>query len=93
MLIEVVMADYRKGYQFNVAPLVVRNMIILGPATNEAGANCWVNAYDVNTGKEIFARETTTHFLLMRRDGERIRVLNEHSSHRWAALQRFRVAG
>jgi alcohol dehydrogenase (cytochrome c) len=51
---EVVMADYRKGYQFNVAPLVVRNMIILGPATNEAGANCWVNAYDVNTGKEIW---------------------------------------
>ena len=36
------MAEWKKGYQFNVAPLVVRNMVILGPATNEAGANCWV---------------------------------------------------
>ena len=51
---DIVMADWRKGYQYNVAPLVVRNMVILGPATNEAGANCWVNAYDVNTGKEIW---------------------------------------
>src|ERR1700681_1581318 len=38
------MADFKKGYQFNVAPLIVRNMVILGPATNEAGANCWVVA-------------------------------------------------
>jgi alcohol dehydrogenase (cytochrome c) len=48
------MADYKKGYQYNVAPLVVRNMVILGPATNEAGANCWVAAYDVKTGKELW---------------------------------------
>src|SRR5690242_4645455 len=48
------LADFRKGYQYNVAPLIVRNMIILGPATNEAGANCWVSAYDVKTGKEIW---------------------------------------
>jgi alcohol dehydrogenase (cytochrome c) len=48
------MADWRKGYQYNVAPLVVRNMVILGPATNEAGANCWVSAYDVKTGKELW---------------------------------------
>ena len=36
------MAEWQKGYQYNVAPLIVRNMIILGPATNEAGSNCWV---------------------------------------------------
>jgi alcohol dehydrogenase (cytochrome c) len=48
------MADWRKGYQFNVAPLIVRNMVILGPATNEAGANCWVAAYDVRTGNELW---------------------------------------
>ena len=47
-----VMVDWRKGYQFNVAPLVVKDMVILGPATNEAGANCWVAAYDVRTGEE-----------------------------------------
>ena len=52
------MVDYRKGYQFNVAPLIVRNMVILGPATNEAGANCWVNAYDVKTGRELWRFDT-----------------------------------
>jgi len=52
------MADYRKGYQYNVAPLVVRDKIILGPATNEAGANCWVAAYDVKTGKELWRFNT-----------------------------------
>jgi len=51
---EKVVADWKKGYQFNVAPLVVKNMVILGPATNEMGANCWVAAYDIRTGKEIW---------------------------------------
>jgi len=52
------MAQWQKGYQYNVAPLIVRNMVILGPATNEAGANCWMAAYDVNTGKEIWRFNT-----------------------------------
>jgi alcohol dehydrogenase (cytochrome c) len=51
---DVTMANFKKGFQYNVAPLIVRNMIILGPATNEAGANCWVNAYDIKTGKELW---------------------------------------
>jgi alcohol dehydrogenase (cytochrome c) len=53
-----VLADYRKGYQYNVPPLIVRNMVMLGPATNEAGANCWVAAYDVKTGNEIWRFDT-----------------------------------
>jgi alcohol dehydrogenase (cytochrome c) len=53
-----VMTEWKKGYQYNVAPLVVRNMVILGPATNEAGANCWVNAYDVKTGRELWRFNT-----------------------------------
>ena len=52
------LADYRKGYQYNVPPLVVRDKVILGPATNEAGANCWVSAYDVRTGKELWRFDT-----------------------------------
>ena len=32
--------------------------MILGPATNEAGANCWVSAYDVKTGKELWRFDT-----------------------------------
>ncbi len=53
-----VMADWKKGYQYNVPPLVVRNMVILGPATNETGANCWVAAYDAKTGKELWRFDT-----------------------------------
>jgi alcohol dehydrogenase (cytochrome c) len=49
-----VLADWKQGYQFNVAPLVLKNMVILGPATNEMGANCWVAAYDIETGREIW---------------------------------------
>jgi alcohol dehydrogenase (cytochrome c) len=52
------LADYRKGYQYNVPPLVVRDKVILGPATNEAGANCWVSAYDAKTGKELWRFDT-----------------------------------
>jgi alcohol dehydrogenase (cytochrome c) len=48
------LVDWHKGYQLNVAPLVVKDKIILGPATNEEGANCWVAAYDVKTGKELW---------------------------------------
>jgi len=51
---EIAVADWKKGYQLNVPPLVVRNMVIVGPATNEMGANCWVAAYDISTGKEIW---------------------------------------
>ena len=53
-----VLADYKKGYQYNVPPLVVRDMVILGPATNEMGANCWVAAYDIKTGKELWRFDT-----------------------------------
>src|SRR4029450_9633915 len=53
-----VLADFKKGYQYNVPPLVVRDMVILGPATNEMGANCWVAAYDIKTGKELWGFET-----------------------------------
>ena len=53
-----VLADYRKGYQYNVPPLVIKDKVLLGPATNEAGANCWVAAYDVKTGNEIWRFNT-----------------------------------
>ena len=52
------LADFKKGYQYNVAPLVIREMVLLGPATNEAGANCWVAAYDIKTGTEIWRFNT-----------------------------------
>jgi alcohol dehydrogenase (cytochrome c) len=53
-----VLADYKKGYQYNVPPLVVRDKVILGPATNEMGANCWLSAYAIADGKELWRFET-----------------------------------
>ena len=50
--------DWKKGLQLNVAPLVVRDKVILGPATNEFGTNCWVAAYDLRTGDEVWRFKT-----------------------------------
>jgi alcohol dehydrogenase (cytochrome c) len=50
--------DWKKGLQFNVAPLVVKDKVILGPATNEYGVNCWIAAFDVRTGKEVWKFKT-----------------------------------
>jgi alcohol dehydrogenase (cytochrome c) len=50
--------DYKNGLQLNVAPLVVKDKVILGPATNEFGTNCWVAAYDVGTGSEVWRFKT-----------------------------------
>jgi alcohol dehydrogenase (cytochrome c) len=51
---DITMVDWREGYHFTGVPLLVKNTIILGVATSEDGANCWVDAYDVNTGKELW---------------------------------------
>ena len=50
--------DWKQGLQLNVAPLVVKDKVILGPATNEFGTNCWVAAYDVRTGSEVWRFKT-----------------------------------
>jgi alcohol dehydrogenase (cytochrome c) len=52
------LVDWHKGLQFNVAPLVVQDKVILGPATNEYGTNCWVAAFDVRTGAELWRFKT-----------------------------------
>ena len=50
--------DWKKGQQLNVAPLVIKDKVILGPATNEYGVNCWVAAYDVRTGSGVWRFKT-----------------------------------
>jgi alcohol dehydrogenase (cytochrome c) len=52
------LVDWKKGQQFNVAPLVIKDRVILGPATNEYGVNCWLAAYDVRTGTERWRFKT-----------------------------------
>jgi alcohol dehydrogenase (cytochrome c) len=51
---DIAAADWKAGYQFAAPPLVVKNMVILGPATNDMGANCYVAAFDITTGKELW---------------------------------------
>jgi alcohol dehydrogenase (cytochrome c) len=52
------LVDWKKGLQFNVAPLVIKDKVILGPATNEYGVNCWIAAFDVRTGNEVWRFKT-----------------------------------
>jgi alcohol dehydrogenase (cytochrome c) len=42
------------GYSFTVAPLVVRDKVILGPAGGEFGIRSFLAAFDVRTGKEVW---------------------------------------
>ena len=50
--------EWKTGLQLNVAPLVVKDKVILGPATNEYGVNCWISAYDARTGDELWRFNT-----------------------------------
>ena len=51
---EVEAADWKKGYQLNVPPLVVKHEVIVGPATDDMGANCFLAAFDIDTGKQLW---------------------------------------
>jgi alcohol dehydrogenase (cytochrome c) len=48
---DVVAVDYKKGYSFTVAPLAVKNLIIISPAGGEYGIRGFVDAYDADTGQ------------------------------------------
>ena len=47
-------ADQKLQYSFTVAPIVVKDKLILGPAGGEYGIRGFVAAFDVNTGKELW---------------------------------------
>lgn len=49
---ETVVADYRDGYSITVAPLIVGDKVILGPAGGELGVRGFLAAYNTKTGKE-----------------------------------------
>ena len=48
------MADWKQNYSATSAPLVAGNLVISGTTGGEHGANGFVAAYDVNTGKEAW---------------------------------------
>jgi alcohol dehydrogenase (cytochrome c) len=51
--------DYRGGYSITLAPLAVRNSIIIGISGGEYGIRGFVDAYDPNTGERKWRFYTT----------------------------------
>jgi alcohol dehydrogenase (cytochrome c) len=49
---DVELANYKHGYSITVAPLVVKDKVIVGMAGAEFGIRGFIEAYDVNTGKK-----------------------------------------
>jgi alcohol dehydrogenase (cytochrome c) len=43
--------DYRAGYSITLAPLVVKNLVLIGVSGGEYGIRGFVDAYDANTGE------------------------------------------
>jgi alcohol dehydrogenase (cytochrome c) len=46
--------DYTKGYALAVAPLAVKDKVIIGTAGGERGISGFLAAYDAKTGKEVW---------------------------------------
>src|SRR5215469_11996123 len=56
---DVTAVDYRKGYSFTLAPLAVKNMIVVGISGGEYGIRGFIDAYDANTGERKWRFYTT----------------------------------
>jgi alcohol dehydrogenase (cytochrome c) len=54
VLWDVEAADYSQGYAFTVAPLIVRNKVIVGVSGGEYGIRGFIDAYDPETGKRAW---------------------------------------
>ena len=54
LLWDVEVADYRKGYSLTLAPLVVKDKVIVGPAGGEFGIRGFLDAYDAETGERAW---------------------------------------
>ena len=48
---DVTIEDYKKGYASTIAPLVVKDKVIVGVAGGEYGIRGFIDAYDAQTGK------------------------------------------
>jgi alcohol dehydrogenase (cytochrome c) len=51
---DVVVADYTKGYSITVAPLAVKNEVIVGISGGEYGIRGFLDAYDQSSGKHLW---------------------------------------
>jgi alcohol dehydrogenase (cytochrome c) len=48
---DVATVDYKNGYSYTSAPLVVKNLVIIGASGGEYGIRSFIDAYDAETGK------------------------------------------
>jgi alcohol dehydrogenase (cytochrome c) len=48
---DVIAFDYTKGYSITLAPLAVKNLVIVGVSGGEYGIRGFIDAYDANTGE------------------------------------------
>jgi alcohol dehydrogenase (cytochrome c) len=55
---DVPMADYRLGYSSTVAPLVVKDKLIVGMAGGELATRGFLDAYSLDTGKRLWRFNT-----------------------------------
>jgi alcohol dehydrogenase (cytochrome c) len=58
ILYDVELDDYRRGYASTIAPLVVKNKVIVGVAGGEFGAPGFIDAYDAESGKRLWRFST-----------------------------------
>jgi alcohol dehydrogenase (cytochrome c) len=54
VLWETAIEDYRKGYTGTLAPLAVKNLVLVGTAGAEFGIRGFVDAYNADTGKRVW---------------------------------------
>src|SRR5215475_1316565 len=48
---DVTSVDYTKGYSFTLAPLVIKNLVLVGVSGGEYGIRGFIDAYDAATGE------------------------------------------
>ena len=54
MLWDRMVADYRESYSMTIAPLIVKDKVIVGIAGGEYGIRGFIDAYDVDTGEHVW---------------------------------------
>jgi alcohol dehydrogenase (cytochrome c) len=55
---DITAADYHQAYTFTVAPLAIKNEVILGVSGGEYGIRGFVDAYDAATGRRLWRFDT-----------------------------------
>ena len=51
---ETTVAEYKQGYSATAAPLIVKNLVLVGIAGAEFGTRDFLDAYDATTGKRVW---------------------------------------